>query len=322
MLAIFTPWGMTQHRTAVVSEARMEFLEALQSNPAALQGLLATLSQEQLHLVGLGPAPTPAIVPVDPAPVPPVPAPAAGAPRGRRRARGAEDVSGPEVSLDDVLRGLWLFALPEDQRIRKKRFHHALVYASQRVHIEQPEQQVLSAALATTASQGADEPSRLTNSNSTARKYKRELAETLHQAGIERPPIPSVDGVSLREVESSMGVVDIDGEDDPNDSSGSAPEDPPNEEGMQAVHDAFMSFSPTEPTPDDAIEIHSAYGLITHPTNGFRAAIFFDVVPVLRRVYANVRTGQANVALSSRATLDPKDTQLMLGGGRCQSQKT
>ena len=296
----------------------MEFLAALQNNPAALQGFLATLSQEQRGALeaaaALGPAPTPAIVPVNPAPV--APAPAADAPRGRRRARGAEDVSGPEVSLDYVLSSLWRLVLP-DQRVTKKRFHATLVSAIERVHSEQPDRQGLIAALATTALQGAAEPTVLVNY--TRPKYKRELDETLHQAGIARLPIPSVDGVSLREVESSMGGVDLDEEDDPNDDSGSAPEEPPNDE---ETHAAFMGFSPTVPTSDDPIEIRTAYDLITHPTHGFRGAIYFDVVPVLRRVYANVRTGQANVAQSGRATLNPEDTQLMLGGGRCQSQKT
>ena len=285
-----------------------KLLDALANNPAALQAALAALPPEEIDALGAAAqSQTLTIAPINPAPVP------LPAPRGMRRARGADNASDPDVSLDVVLIKLWLVS--EHKPITKKRFYQALMSTIERVRSE-PEQQLdkLMNALAVIALQGVNEPQLL--GSYTSKHYKRRLAEALTQAGVAQPQIQSGEEMSLREIEYT--VVDSE-EDEDLDGSSSALEGGSEEEAE--TQGIFLGFSPTLPAPEDPRELKTAYQLITHPVHGFRRAICFDLVPVLRRVYQNVVAGKELTAVSGRA-LDPQDTQLMLGGGRCQSQKT
>ena len=146
----------------------------------------------------------------------------------------------------------------------------------------------------------------------TSRRYKTWLAAALRQAGIAEPR----DEVDPDE----PPPPDPDDESDGDGHHSASESEPEPEEDTQRN---FLGFSPTLPQESDPPEVRTAYALITHPINGFRQSIFFDLVPVLRRVYFNVLAGRERIAAGGNGIiLNPQHTQLMLGGGRCQSQKT
>ena len=150
-----------------------------------------------------------------------------------------------------------------------------------------------------------------------ATRDQAKLEQALIDHDIGRPQ-PTYSDASLQELEEELNIVDDD--DDNGSEFSTASSDLHYEAHPPAVGDEiFEQFSPTKPTAADPEAVRLCYHLITHPTDGFKRAIFFDLVPVLRRIYTNVHEGKKRMR---NLVLNPADTQLMLGGGRCQSQKT
>ena len=208
-----------------------------------------------------------------------------------------------------------------NRRVTKNRFADILRSVATKIRATDPTRIPLATELERVAQQRTNFPVGGNMNGYVSGRDAVALEAVLRNHGIQRPQPTSNE--SLRDQEERAGFVheideDSDGGDD-NDTSASGAESQ-NEEDDAAARERFLHFSPTQPNQDDAPEVQTAYNLISDLRSGFPHAINFDLVPVLRRVYQNVRAGQQTIRRNGRFTLD--DTQIMLGGGRCQSQKT
>ena len=284
-----------------------------------------------------------ALVPAAPSP-PAAPAstgaaaPAASTGAGRRRRRS--EFEGTAIANENEMYAQLLHLTHRETRTTKLMFRTQLQGAAEAVRRWIDEQavpdariavlQVLATTLSEVAQQGSQGSGVLYNHVTNA--YKQLLATALRSVGFVPQPPPGVDdALSLREQEELVGFVDSEPDPSADDLSSGYPTGTEQEQeqdaaaaaqAAHAAHAEFLHFSPTALNDQDYPEVRQAYGMITHPQHGFAHSIYFDLVPMLRRVYDNISEGRQRLRDMHWGVLDASETKLMLGGGRCQSQKT
>ena len=230
-------------------------------------------------------------------------APAAAASlAGRKRPRPPviNPVENAAVPLEERLSQLWTRG-PSPRGFPKNRFADQLQEAAAACREGLSPREELAAGLERIAKQHTNLPDGrrfpIGKGYVSARDI-RELEALLIAHQIQRPP-PAAPQIAAEGLggENQPYIHEIDDDDEEEDDgqiSLTGDESATDEEcqaAAEAVRAHLEQFSPTKPGSDDPLEVHKAYALISDAHSGFPRSIFFDLVPVLKRIYVNVRAG-------------------------------